>query len=790
MYLVGEPIPQDVNDVWTSKKTVFNMYGPTEGTCGATIKQLRPGEMVTIGGPNPSTRVYILNSKGQLGQPGMIGEICIAGIQVSQGYLNLPEQTRERFRRDPVMGGEEGESQTMMYQTGDRGYWNEAGEIVCLGRDDRQIKLRGYRLDMNDLEIRIARAVPALKGVAVARSGDELVLVVRPASTDTHELRAVLSSALPFYAVPQHIVATDHIPITKVGKIDYKATVQQYEAGPELFDDPQEDQCSGQAPATPLEDIVATAWRVVLRLADDVPIDRHHSHFASLGGDSLSQIRLSSRLSSELGVRVPLQSVIAHPTVESLAANLEELVSSTSSVPVTLSSRRTLGDKTPSPIETEWLRRYDMGRGSESFNVSFAADFDEGTIDVARLAQAWDVVLGRHQILRCRYKADEESQNTVKTYTDAPPRAELVANIDLKEEVNRPFEPAAEAPVRVSISKDQLLVVMSHLVADYTTMSVLLREVSALYANKALEPVLRTYADATVWGEPARSSHQRFWDDYLGGNSAPTTGFDIRRPRDESAHDGQSSFFLFEEPAWRTVEQYALRANVTLQQMALGAVAVVLENNRAASADIDIVIGAPYMNRRLEEDAETVGLFLEPIPIRIRPGIQSGQSDAASSPFMASVRQSVQDAVSHAMPWDQLLRLRGVDPSSVPFHPIFDAMVTFHDSDMIQSLAMPDLPGLLRPRYVWSRGAKFLIMAEFVRVNEGRLLLRLEYDDSCLSSGEIKSLLRDIPSALVLLAEGLDAQQVRERLSTKQRDDSIGAVVDEDRVFGARFSEM
>ena len=109
------------------------MYGPTEGTCGATIKRLCPNKPVTIGVPNPTTRIYILNSKRGLCPPGMVGEIYLAGVQVSKGYLNMPKETEERFMLDSIMRNTE-----MMYQTGDRGYWTENGEGVCLGRNDRQ----------------------------------------------------------------------------------------------------------------------------------------------------------------------------------------------------------------------------------------------------------------------------------------------------------------------------------------------------------------------------------------------------------------------------------------------------------------------------------------------------------------------------------------------------------------------------------------------------------------------------------------------------------------------------
>ncbi|OJD30963.1 nonribosomal peptide synthase-like protein [Diplodia corticola] len=224
VYLVGEQVPPSVVEQWAPGRKLYNMYGPTEGTCGATIARLTPGRAVTIGRPNPTSRVYLLGPAGRrLVPPGAVGEICIAGVQVARGYVGLPAETAARFVADPVCPGLD----EMMYRTGDRGFWNQRGELVCLGRTDRQLKLRGFRLDLDDLELRIARALPAgaITAVALTRAcrGDTLVAMVQPAALDPAAVRAAVARQLPRQAVPSAIACVDEFPMTRAGKVDLKA---------------------------------------------------------------------------------------------------------------------------------------------------------------------------------------------------------------------------------------------------------------------------------------------------------------------------------------------------------------------------------------------------------------------------------------------------------------------------------------------------------------------------------------------------------------------------------------
>lgn len=158
VYFVGEPVSQNINDRWTRHTTVYNMYGPTEATCGTTIKGLATGERVTVGKPATSTRIYILDSRQYLLRPGVVGEICLAGIQVSEGYIGQLVETAEYFMRDPFSR----DPAERMYRTGDYGYWDQAKEIVYVGRKDRQSKLRGFRVDLDEIEVKMLKADPTV----------------------------------------------------------------------------------------------------------------------------------------------------------------------------------------------------------------------------------------------------------------------------------------------------------------------------------------------------------------------------------------------------------------------------------------------------------------------------------------------------------------------------------------------------------------------------------------------------------------------------------------------------
>lgn len=747
------------------------MYGPTEGTCGATIKRLLPDSQVTIGGPNPTTRVYILDDQRHMVFPGVIGEIYIAGVQVAEGYLNLPDATRDRFLPDSVMcNGEK------MYKTGDKGYWSEGGEVVCQGRNDRQIKLRGFRLDMNDLEIRVAREVPELEAIAITAQGDHLIAMVQPASTDISKLRSRIAMILPSYAVPRHIVATDSLPTTRAGKIDYKTMSETVVAASTR---------KIRAPVTSTEKAVAKAFRAVLELDDTVTVTAH-SNFVGLGGHSLHQLSLSLHLTRHFDIQIPLQLVIEHPAIEDLAKSIDSFVSTK---PPPMPSLQPLSETGVAFIEQDWLNRYQFDAGSSCFNVSFSSTFDTGLVDRFRLADAWNEVLAKYPILSCRY-VERHGKAPRRTYSEIRPRVEHLTSLDLWTEVHRPFNLHRSSPIRVSITDDRLVVVLSHIVADYTTLAILLKETSQRYNNLELPDARHEYHTILSRKEAAKPCHLDFWSNYLKDCEESPALFGRRVERDN--YRGTSVISRLPSTTVDRVLAFMDFTSYTFQHLVTAAVALCLQEPEADSTDV--VIGTPHINRDSVEALETVGLFLQPLPVRVRfdPHPQKPDGDQDSNPnpnkvpisFLDSVRDSSQAALAHAVPWHQLLTHLGTS-NTYPDHPLSDVMVSFHDSRQATSLSI-QAPGF-EPCLVWSEGSKFKLMCEFTALPSGSMLLRVEYDPKCVELPEIAMLQRCLPHVLDSLADGSGYESILNWLAEESKWEGK---VEKNDYFGANLNEM
>ncbi|KAH8172387.1 AMP-binding enzyme domain-containing protein [Sarocladium implicatum] len=745
LYLVGEPVPQSVADKWAASKTVYNMYGPTEATCGATIKQLYPGKRVTIGKPNPTTRVYILNSKDQLMQPGMIGRIHLAGVQVSLGYHGMPEQTARLFRPDGIVGNGE-----RMYDTGDLGYWTEDGEIVCIGRKDRQVKLRGYRLDLTDLEIRIARADHRLTAVAIAvrrghdDQGDGLVAMVQPRCLDVVQLRARLKDILPLYAQPRQIVLVDKIPMTPAGKVDYKAVAsatEDVDCGIMGFLRPA-------LLATEMEKVVAAAFEAVLPMKPVDALTRDKT-FDQLGGHSMEQIKLARHLTKSLNTPVTLPMVIRNSSIEALARAIDEAIARPGAHLGRAVDSTPLGLSNVTPIEADWLDKYSIDKGTSCFNLSslhrITQEGQQG-VDMRRLEESFNTVLRRHDTLRSIYRAAGPSRRAGyrRILTAHHPRVQRLDTINEWAELNRPFRLSEEHAIRVFLSKDTLLLVMHHIIADYTTLSVLLREVSSLYQGEKLSPIQASYPPESLFGEAVTSEQTRYWREALDKLPSPTgilTSSIQRR-----SYRGRSTICHFDAHLSRAILACPSEQHVSLQHLGMAAVALgLMDDNQGcvqSNRSADVVMGVPYMNRGDSAQMEMVGLFLQPLPVRIRHDWTSSENVTT---LLETVKSATQSALANGLPWHQLLELAN-GTTDHPDHPLFDIMVTFHEPHMVSQLDT-GVPWL-KPCFSWSSGAKFRLMCEFTAVTDDSVILRVEYDDESVSSLALESFLEQVTVGL------------------------------------------
>jgi amino acid adenylation domain-containing protein len=305
--------------VWAGKYRFFNGYGPTEVTVGATMHECTSEcahDIVPIGQPFRGKRVYVLDERLRLVPPGVFGELYIAGSGLARGYLGQAAQTATRFLADPF-----GDPGSRMYRTGDLGRWNLHGELEFAGRVDSQVKFRGFRVELGEIESVLAEH-PRISHSAVVVRADaggvaRLVAYVVPDGSDAGrddtagemagmDVRTFAAARLPEYMVPAAVVPLPRLPLTRNGKLDQEALPVPVW------------QVTGRSPRTPRETVLCDLFAEVLGI-DAVGTE---DNFFDLGGHSLLAARLVERIRAVLGVDVSVQALFGASTVAGLANRL------------------------------------------------------------------------------------------------------------------------------------------------------------------------------------------------------------------------------------------------------------------------------------------------------------------------------------------------------------------------------------------------------------------------------------------------------------------------------------
>jgi amino acid adenylation domain-containing protein len=304
----GEACTPELRDRWSAGRRFLNAYGPSEATITVTWRPLRPGGRVDFGRAIPNLRMHLLDGRGEPVPVGVPGEICLAGLGLARGYLGRPALTAERFVPDPFGGPGE-----RLYRSGDLARLLPDGTMEFAGRADHQVKLRGFRVELGEIEAALAELESVGDAVVAAREEGgvmRLVAYVVPAGRTPRadELREQLSRRLPEYMVPAIFVTLDRLPLLANGKVDRKALP----APAELLRDRIR-----MPPRNPVEAKLASLWAEVLRL-DHVGV---HDNFFELGGDSILSIQIVAR-AREAGLFLTPRQVFQHQTIAELAGEV------------------------------------------------------------------------------------------------------------------------------------------------------------------------------------------------------------------------------------------------------------------------------------------------------------------------------------------------------------------------------------------------------------------------------------------------------------------------------------
>ncbi|WP_433601928.1 amino acid adenylation domain-containing protein [Nocardia sp. CA-135953] len=447
----GEAVSPELVDRWAVGRRMVNLYGPTEfSICATSAAELLPGKPITIGGPIRGASNLVLDTWLRPVPVGIAGELYLAGPALARGYFNRFEMTAARFIANPY--GAAGER---MYRTGDMVRWvtgaDNALELEYLGRSDFQVKIRGLRIELGEIDAVLARDEQVEYAVTIGLTGPAgatvLVSYVLPTTgteLDPERLREQVAAELPSYMVPGYLVVLDDIPLTPVGKLDRKALpVPDFSAEKRPY----------LAPRTRVERAVAEVFGEVLG-SEQVSADES---FFELGGNSLSATKVVARINSSLGSTIALRDLFDAPTVAQLSARV---IPATDGKPGRFTlAPRIRPDRIPlSPAQQRMWVLNRMDPASPAYNIAVALRLT-GNLDVAAMQHALADVVERHESLRTIYPADAEGPRQVVIGTAAAaPELTVIDTGDtgaLRHRINAlagtGFDITKEPPLRVGI---------------------------------------------------------------------------------------------------------------------------------------------------------------------------------------------------------------------------------------------------------------------------------------------------------------------------------------------------
>jgi amino acid adenylation domain-containing protein len=693
--LGGEAVPRSLADRVYAEPGVerlYNLYGPSEDTTFSTwaLIERESWRAPSIGRPLDGSQAWVVDRHLQPVPVGVAGELYLGGHGVSRGYLGRPELTAERFLPDPFAAV----TGSRMYRVGDLTRYRPDGSLEFLGRVDHQVKVRGFRVELGEIEDRLAGIPGVSRAVVVAREdrpGDRRLVayaVPQPGAAPPvwSEVRLELARSLPEYMLPSALVLLEALPLTQSGKVDRRALRAPERQGME--DDLY------QPPRTPVEGVLAGIWSEVLGLERVGARD----NFFALGGHSLLATRVLSRLRGAFQVELPLRDLFEEPTIAGLSKRIEAASRAGAALPPPIMVVPRTG---PLPLSFAQQRLWFIDRlepGSAAYNIPEALRL-EGDLRLAALAAALSEVARRQEALRTRFL---ETAGEAAQVVDPPARVPLpvvdlsalpVASRELEAcrqaaaEAARPFDlstgPLLRAAVlRLAGREHVVLVTLHHIVSDGWSMEVLIREVAALYgaaqaeeASPLPEPPVQ-YADFTVWqrewlaGE-VLAGEVAFWRERLAGLPAvlelPT---DRPRPPAQSFH-GASRHLSLAPELTAALRAASRREGATLFMTLLAAFQVLLSR---WSGQEDFAVGSPVAGRGRQELEGLIGFFVSTLVLRAGLG-----GDPPLRAVIARAREGVLTAHAHQdLPFEKLVEeLR--PERSLSHTPLFQVMFALRE---------------------------------------------------------------------------------------------------------------
>jgi bacitracin synthase 3 len=733
-----KPLQSWVKKYPLDKTALVNMFGITETTVHVTYRKLLTDDIFNqsgqspIGTAIPEYSVVLLDHKKRITPFGVVGEIYVGGTGVAIGYLNRPELTAARFIQNPF------NSKERLYRSGDIAIRQKNGNLLYLGRNDDQVQLRGFRVELGEISHRLEMH-PMIKDAFVlpikdGERDDRLVgfyTLKDKIEPSRQELEEWLSQTLAEYMVPKQLYCILKFPLTQNGKIDRNA-LRKLESN--LISNTIADDFI--APRNDLETKMAKIWCQILEI-EKIGIT---SNFFALGGHSIKATQLASSMAKNLNIQFSLKEIFESPTIEKLSyyAQFKK-----PSIYARINNCKTQDYYEVSHAQKRlWLIDKVSGP-TAAYHIQGSFELI-GAVDCERLEKALNQIVMRHESLRTNFvDIDDKPFQVIRENVLLPINKYLISNVvEIKQDIlknnEKPFNLENDLLLRVDlyeISKTSFVfsVCIHHIISDGWSVGVFVNELSKIYNDEKLEPLLIQYKDFTYWQNEAihhsasMNSQRDFWAKQLEGE-LPALDLPIDFVRPEK-RNGEGDSYHFELSAAVTKELKAyLEANQYSLFLGLFSFYNILLHKYTHQNDL--IVGFPVSGRYHHDLNNQVGYYLNTLPLRTQIDPQNSVES-----FLKLMDENIKNAFDNQVyPFDLLLEThnkgRGADRVG-----LYDVMFTLQNFDE-GKLSLG--PFSVKPFVVDLPNSKFE-MTMICKESNGVIEVSIEYSTQLFSRNRIQN---------------------------------------------------
>lgn len=728
----GEALKPCLIKPWKDKypfTKLINMYGITETTVHVTFKELSNEDLLlsksNIGVPIPTLKMILLDDNLKLVPYNVPGEIGVIGDGVFKGYLNRPDLNSTKLIKNPYNPDE------ILYRSGDSAILHKDGSFEYCKRIDTQIKIRGFRVELGEIEEKILN-FKNITSCVVAKKTDEFnhdilcAYYVKSGPVDINSLKLTLKKDLASYMIPQYFIDLPSLPYNHNGKINRDALPL-----PTICDEEKEI-------IAPRNDIDATLIDIlkVLLHVNTISID---DSFLELGGDSLCAMNFCTMIYDKLGVQIYVKDVLSKPIILDLSNYIQSTQSKANNSYIEKVEKMDFY-----PLSSAQKRIYyasSLDANSTLYNIAGGIIVDK-TLDTKLLQKCFQVLLDRHDVLRTHFKIkDNDIVQIIEDKIDFSLLTDSLDSNDLNSvyaDFVKPFD-LAKAPlfrakaVFLPNNKMLLLLDMHHIISDGTSLGILLQELCDLYNGNVLPEKHIDYKDFTLWEKEQFEKDefkdlQDFWVnqfcDEIPLLNMPTT---YPRPSVQS-FEGSNYYTNLPKDTFEKINNVAKNLGITPYMLMLSVYYILL--SKYSSGD-DILVGTPIIGRELPELSNMLGMFVNTLVLRNKVNHL-----ASFNEFANSIKEHCLACFQNqAYPFDKLVKELNIKRDTSR-NPLFDVMFIYQNNgypvidfkDAHTEYFIPD-----------SKISKFDLSLEVVPT-DNEFLLRFEYCTKLFDEDFIKRL--------------------------------------------------